>query len=368
MQMSAEQQRQAFSIWLRTGRLPRQSDRELKFNPWHDPRNGRFTFAGSGRYFALAGRGSATDRAQGRPPIVFPDDPALPVLTSAEEIDAWAAKQRAKLGGKPGFAEAIEARRQLYLKKLKPLSSGPLGKGAEFAGGLAEGIYDLGKATVAGLYSLATTNPATSLQNIEFALAGIVDGAIAAEDTPAYVQLTNAAHSIANASAHDLGYGIATIAGNIALTVAPQAAASKFASAARIGRARKIIAAPDRTRMPPVPRSGPKGVDPLHHNANALVRNASGDVVVHQRFVSGNMTPEEQALGFPKNTLASHTEARAVQNVRLKQGDHMTITGQNSPCKLCRGVMRRAAAKSGATIEYRWRENGKSKSWTARPQ
>ncbi|RYD50531.1 MAG: LysM peptidoglycan-binding domain-containing protein [Sphingomonadales bacterium] len=40
----------AFEIYLRTGhRL--QAGVEVKFNPWHDPENGRFTFAGSGRYF-----------------------------------------------------------------------------------------------------------------------------------------------------------------------------------------------------------------------------------------------------------------------------------------------------------------------------
>lgn len=37
--------RQAFDRWLRTGR---RTDVERKFNPWHDPRNGRFTFAPGG--------------------------------------------------------------------------------------------------------------------------------------------------------------------------------------------------------------------------------------------------------------------------------------------------------------------------------
>lgn len=46
METSAQQHRQAFSHWLRTGRLPvwRSSDgTERKFNPYHDPRDGRFT-------------------------------------------------------------------------------------------------------------------------------------------------------------------------------------------------------------------------------------------------------------------------------------------------------------------------------------
>lgn len=37
--------REAFARYLRTGRRP---DLELKFNPYHDPRNGRFTFAPGG--------------------------------------------------------------------------------------------------------------------------------------------------------------------------------------------------------------------------------------------------------------------------------------------------------------------------------
>lgn len=49
------ERRRTFSVWLRTGRLPvahGADGRELKFNPWHDPRDGRFTFAGTGKYYA----------------------------------------------------------------------------------------------------------------------------------------------------------------------------------------------------------------------------------------------------------------------------------------------------------------------------
>lgn len=56
MDISAEERRRAFSVWLRTGRWPTPlRSVELKFNPWHDPENGRFTFAGAGHYF---GRGN----------------------------------------------------------------------------------------------------------------------------------------------------------------------------------------------------------------------------------------------------------------------------------------------------------------------
>jgi hypothetical protein len=51
MDIPASEQRRAFSVWLRTGRLPTgqtASGIQLKFNPYHDPRNGRFTFAPGG--------------------------------------------------------------------------------------------------------------------------------------------------------------------------------------------------------------------------------------------------------------------------------------------------------------------------------
>jgi len=51
MDISEEDRRRAFVHYLRTGRLLRfQADdsREFKFNPYHDPRNGRFTFAPGG--------------------------------------------------------------------------------------------------------------------------------------------------------------------------------------------------------------------------------------------------------------------------------------------------------------------------------
>ncbi|MFO3707533.1 RHS repeat-associated core domain-containing protein, partial [Xanthomonas codiaei] len=112
-------------------------------------------------------------------------------------------------------------------------------------------------------------------------------------------------------------------------------------------------------------RTGPVGVVPNRHNANVMVRGPGGEVLSHDRLVSGNMTPAEQALGFPRNTLASHTEARAVQSIPLKQGDTMTITGQRPPCPSCKGYMNRAAAETGATIEYQWRAGGSTQRWTA---
>lgn len=60
--ISEELKRRAFVIWLRTGKMPSiQNNRpiEHKFNPWHDPENGRFTFAGTGRYYGPVNDGGS---------------------------------------------------------------------------------------------------------------------------------------------------------------------------------------------------------------------------------------------------------------------------------------------------------------------
>lgn len=50
IEISGEERRRAFAVWLRTGRRPTVTPDgvELKFNPYHDPRNGQFTFAPGG--------------------------------------------------------------------------------------------------------------------------------------------------------------------------------------------------------------------------------------------------------------------------------------------------------------------------------
>lgn len=56
--ISEEEWQLGFGSWLRTGRLPEVSriqTAELKFNPWHDPANGRFTYANSGTSYAGGG-------------------------------------------------------------------------------------------------------------------------------------------------------------------------------------------------------------------------------------------------------------------------------------------------------------------------
>ena len=62
MRDSAQDGQSGFAFWLRTGRWPDRAPRaaiERKFNPWHDPDDGRFTFAGSGRHYGSGGQGRA---------------------------------------------------------------------------------------------------------------------------------------------------------------------------------------------------------------------------------------------------------------------------------------------------------------------
>lgn len=64
---TASEERRAFAIWLRTGRRLRLGEEgaiEVKFNPWHDPANGQFTFAGRGQ--ASTGRRETGDRARSK--------------------------------------------------------------------------------------------------------------------------------------------------------------------------------------------------------------------------------------------------------------------------------------------------------------
>ena len=90
--ISESERRRAFSIWLRTGRSPsaRGPDGiELKFNPWHDPGTGRFTFVGAGRHYGQLGGAGFSGGGKGggggtigswdqpvRPPRVKSQNPA----------------------------------------------------------------------------------------------------------------------------------------------------------------------------------------------------------------------------------------------------------------------------------------------------
>ena len=80
---SRQPERAAFNLYLRTGRradLPPPVQVEVKFNPWHDEEDGRFTFAGQGRYFPRGGGNRAQASLRQRPPTVCTD------ATSGDEL------------------------------------------------------------------------------------------------------------------------------------------------------------------------------------------------------------------------------------------------------------------------------------------
>lgn len=120
MDIAAEQRRRSFCVWLRTGGWPALGDQpEVKFNPWHDPKDGRFTFSGSGRYY---GPGGATGQENGGAPRVikfgYAEDPRLAPISTREEADAWRASELAKFGHDPDRRRAIEEQYKRYLAKL----------------------------------------------------------------------------------------------------------------------------------------------------------------------------------------------------------------------------------------------------------
>lgn len=158
----SEQRRRAFAIWLRTGRLsgPDSSAVELKFNPWHDPADGRFTFAGTGRNFGPAGVSRGDHPPRRAVKVQYVEDRRLPPISTRSQVEAWRAEQLAKHGRKPGYREAIEAQYRRYLSAIswrsgvrldsvgKFSGSGPLdqagfsGGGGTSGGGGATGSWD----------------------------------------------------------------------------------------------------------------------------------------------------------------------------------------------------------------------------------
>lgn len=215
-----------FSHWLRTGRLPpvRTADGiELKFNPWHDSEDGRFTSAGAGSAYGGAGRDMGQPRLRRR---------ALDgSSTSINRSRTGAGSGNRAHAAAPASAETSK-------------QSHPIG---EFVGGVGEGLYDAGKDTVTGTYSLLTTNPVTTIRDVNSGVAGMIDAALAAEDTPARVQIPRAAAAVAHMSPHDLGHAVGSGVGNAALTVAPGAALNEVSRVRylRTLRPRTVYEAPN---------------------------------------------------------------------------------------------------------------------------
>lgn len=66
----------------------------------------------------------------------------------------------------------------------------------------------------------------------------MIDTAIAAEDTPARIQVSRAAEAVANASARDIGRATGAVAANAALAATPGAALARVSALRRLRMAR----------------------------------------------------------------------------------------------------------------------------------
>lgn len=247
MQGIEEHRQRAFSLWLRTGRRVRDPDNreiERKFNPWHDPRDGRFTFAESGVRSGAGGAGTARPARsrvpKNQPKVQYVQDFGMAPLASIAEVEAWRARELAKYRGKPGYAEAIEAQYRRYQQAFAPRPDSTLNNAAsaavDLARGVGAGVVDTGKDTAASVRTAVTTNPVTTVQNVERGIASTIDRAISAEDVPASVQIGRAVDAIANASAYDVGYTLGSIGADVALAVVPGVAAGKIAAVRRVRR------------------------------------------------------------------------------------------------------------------------------------
>lgn len=119
MDFKAWVRRRAFSIWLRTGTVPNwltAAPAELKFNPWHDLENGKFTFAGTGGYFGReSGRAAASDRPLAR-----------------------SHGQQGKPG--PGSGRKPQATAKVGAPQSRPSGRGFSGRGGSFGGAGASGV------------------------------------------------------------------------------------------------------------------------------------------------------------------------------------------------------------------------------------
>ena len=236
VQTSGSSERDAFSRWLRTGKVPWVLGLELKFNPWHDPADSRFTFAGAGRRYGAGG----VDAAGGENSRTSSSTGSVSGLgkRSKSHTATLAMTQTPRAGAPTGE----DPRPALHPKRIERRRPGnepnPLN---EFVGGVGEGLYDVGKGTADEVHAALTTNPATTVRNAGREIAGMIDAAIAAEDIPARLQVSRAANAVANASARDIGRATGKVAGNVALAVAPEAALSKAAVLLRLPIARPRI-------------------------------------------------------------------------------------------------------------------------------
>jgi RHS repeat-associated protein len=125
----------------------------------------------------------------------------------------------------------------------------------------------------------------------------------------------------------------------------------------------------------------------LVHNAHCVdveVYGPDGKLKDKWNETSGNMTPEEAALGRGYNSqAATHTENRVARSCgasscplikndpyanthRVSPGDTVMIRGTLPPCYRCRGALNRAYRETGANYIYTWPSaSGGTNTWRA---
>jgi hypothetical protein len=186
--ISDTERRRALSVWLRTGRWPTitiADDVEIKFNSWHDPADGRFIFAGAGRNY---GRGGAK-------PIGEVGGHAARISRRSRLIDTNSSANTKSLRSREAAVNANStsglATTAMPVPKQKRRGTKP-SPTTEFLSGTGEGLYRAGKETVAGGYSLLTTNPVTTVSNAAIGFVQTIDSVLAAENTSTLVHIDHA--------------------------------------------------------------------------------------------------------------------------------------------------------------------------------
>ncbi|MFF8383440.1 RHS repeat-associated core domain-containing protein [Streptomyces kanasensis] len=121
------------------------------------------------------------------------------------------------------------------------------------------------------------------------------------------------------------------------------------------------------------------------HMCDITATAPDGSTRVDVKLESGDMTPEEAALGYPNNSAFTHTEHRFSRmagastgpkvslpndpfagKYPLSPGDAVTMQGQLPPCSRCKGAMNRMVRELGVTVTYTWDGAKGAGTWKAR--
>ncbi|MER5553204.1 hypothetical protein ABT001_16270 [Streptomyces sp. NPDC002793] len=121
------------------------------------------------------------------------------------------------------------------------------------------------------------------------------------------------------------------------------------------------------------------------HICDITATAPDGSTRVDVKLESGDMTPEEAALGYPNNSAFTHTEHRFSRmagastgpkvslpndpfagKYPLSPGDAVTMQGQLPPCSRCKGAMNRMVRELGVSVTYAWDGVKGAGTWKAR--